>query len=99
MQDSGKQKTVAYSGLLGQVFNPIKIALNELDFGTSYGYKIILDGKEEKLPFATQFSTKDLWQYRKPAPDFSFLAGSCAYFNEAKFDRPGKPYGGDSSIF
>lgn len=34
-----------------------------------------------------------------PAPDFNFLAGSCAYFNEAIYDRPGKPYGMDSSIF
>jgi alkaline phosphatase D len=40
-----------------------------------------------------------LWQWRKPAPDFTFLTGSCAYFNEPEFDRPGKPYGGDSSIF
>ncbi|MBD0287457.1 MAG: alkaline phosphatase family protein, partial [Flavisolibacter sp.] len=31
--------------------------------------------------------------------DFSFLTGSCAYFNEPQYDRPGKPYGGDSSIF
>ncbi|HEY8734695.1 MAG TPA: alkaline phosphatase D family protein, partial [Puia sp.] len=43
--------------------------------------------------------TKDLWQWRKPAPDFSFLTGSCAYFNDPPYDRPGKPYGGDSVIF
>ena len=33
------------------------------------------------------------------ALQFSFLTGSCAYFNEPEFDRPGKPYGNDSSIF
>jgi alkaline phosphatase D len=27
------------------------------------------------------------------------LAGSCAYFNEPIYDRPGRPYGNDSSIF
>jgi alkaline phosphatase D len=93
------KKLVAYKGELGKSFNPIKLQLNELEFGTSYQYAILLDGKKVDLPFDTRFTTKDLWQYRKPAPDFSFLTGSCAYFNEAKFDRPGKPYGGDSSIF
>ena len=33
------------------------------------------------------------------APEFSFLAGACSYFNEPIYDRPGKPYGSDSSIF
>ncbi|MCX6293490.1 MAG: hypothetical protein NT127_04255, partial [Sphingobacteriales bacterium] len=93
------KKLVAYKGELGKSFNPIKLELNDLEFGTNYQYAVLLDGKKFELPFNTRFTTKDLWQYRKPAPDFSFLTGSCAYFNEAKFDRPGKPYGGDSSIF
>ncbi|HSN60564.1 MAG TPA: alkaline phosphatase D family protein, partial [Ferruginibacter sp.] len=79
--------------------NPVKIELNWLEPNTTYQYSIIIDGKVAATPFATKFTTKDLWQYRKPAPDFSFLAGSCAYFNEPVYDRPGKPYGGDSSIF
>lgn len=90
---------VKYKGELGKAFNPIKINLDGLEFGTTYIYEISVDGKTINLPFETQFTTKDLWQWRKPAPDFSFLTGSCAYFNEPKFDRPGKPYGGDSSIF
>lgn len=92
-------RTVPYLGVLGKPFNPVKIELYGLEFGTSYNYEITLDGQKINLPFRTQFTTKDLWQYRKPVPDFSFLTGSCAYFNESKFDRPGKPYGGDSSIF
>lgn len=92
-------KTINYSGELGKDFNPVKLELNGLEFGTAYQYEIWLDGKKIKVPFETKFTTKDLWQYRKPVPDFSFLTGSCAYFNEPKFDRPGKPYGGDSSIF
>ncbi|HMP93271.1 MAG TPA: alkaline phosphatase D family protein, partial [Phnomibacter sp.] len=32
-------------------------------------------------------------------PDVTFLAGSCNYVNEPPFDRPGKPYGLDSSIY
>lgn len=94
-----KSVVINYKGELGKSFNPLKIDLNGLEFGTSYSYDILLDGKQIKLPFNTKFKTKDLWQYRKPVPDFSFLTGSCAYFNEEKYDRPGKPYGGDSSIF
>ena len=95
----GKSKKVAYKGELGKEFNPVKIELNALDIETVYEYQLILDGKPVKTPFATKFTTKSLWQHRKPAPDFSFLTGSCAYFNEAIYDRPGKPYGSDSSIF
>ncbi len=95
----GNIKTILYKGELGKDFNPIKIDLNNLQFNTAYQYNVLIDGKQLVAPFATKFYTKDLWQWRKPAPDFSFLAGSCAYFNEPVFDRPGKPYGGDSSIF
>ena len=97
--DLSAKKRVTHKGELGKSFNPIKMELNDLEFGTTYQYAIVIDGKKFELPFDTRFTTKDLWQFRKPAPDFSFLTGSCAYFNEAKFDRPGKSYGGDSSIF
>jgi alkaline phosphatase D len=70
-----------------------------LDFNTTYNYTLFIDDIEVKTNFSTKFTTQDLWQYRKPAPDFSFLAGSCSYFNDPLYDRPGKPYGGDSSIF
>lgn len=96
---SATARTIIYKGELGKDFNPIKIELNGLDFNTSYNYQVILDGKSIAVKFPLTFKTKDLWQYRKPPPDFSFLAGSCSYFNEPKVDRPGTPYGGDSSIF
>ncbi|RYF91653.1 MAG: alkaline phosphatase family protein [Chitinophagaceae bacterium] len=92
-------KTVTYRGELGKDFNPVKIELNGLEPNTVYQYSLLVDNKTVATSFATRFTTKDLWQYRKPAPDFSFLAGSCAYFNEPVYDRPGKPYGADSSIF
>ncbi len=92
-------KTVLCKTVLGNDFNPLKIPLNGLDFSTTYSYKIFIDDKEVVTNFPTNFPTQDLWQYRKPAPDFSFLAGSCSYLNDPIFDRPGKPYGGDSSIF
>lgn len=88
-----------YKGELGKDFNPVKFNIGGLKINTTYNYSVLINGKEIKLPYKTKFTTKDLWQWRKPAPDFSFLTGSCAYFNEPEFDRPGKPYGGDSSIF
>jgi alkaline phosphatase D len=93
------QKTISYKGELGKEFNPVKIELNGLQINSEYTYSILLDNKPVDLPFKTVFKTKDLWQYRKPAPDFNFLAGSCSYFNEPLHDRPGVPYGRDSSIF
>ncbi len=92
-----KSKTIAYRGELGNEFNPLQFTIGGLDVNTTYQYKIWINGKATTA--GGQFTTKDLWQWRKPAPDFSFLTGSCAYFNQPEYDRPGKPYGGDSSIF
>ena len=78
-------------------FNPIKFDLKDLDFNTRYQYQFNINNLKSVV--TGSFKTKDLWQWRKPAPDFSFLTGSCAYFNEPEYDRPGKPYGGDSVIF
>ena len=93
------KKLQTYRGELGNEFNPIKIELNGLDINTTYAYQVRINDKEIKLPYPTEFVTKDLWQFRKPAPDFTFLTGSCSYFNQPAYDRPGKPYGEDSSIF
>lgn len=81
-------------------FAPITFDLVGLDMNTVYEFQVITSTKGTLKPSkaAGQFQTKDLWQWRKPAPDFSFLAGSCLYVNEPVFDRP-RPYGLDSSIF
>lgn len=90
-------KTLHYKGLLGNEFNPLQMTIGGLSFNTTYEYQFILNGKTSAA--RGEFTTKDLWQWRKPAPDFSFIAGSCSYFNEPVFDRPGTPYGKDSTIF
>lgn len=92
-----KSKTIQYKGELGNEFNPLSITIGGLDISSTYQYNIWINGKASGK--SGEFTTKDLWQWRKPAPDFSFLTGSCAYFNQPEYDRPGKPYGGDSSIF
>jgi alkaline phosphatase D len=92
-----KKTVVHYRGELGKDFNPLSFQLGGLDVATTYEYSFVIDGKPAQQ--RGSFTTKDLWQWRKPAPNFSFLTGSCAYFNEPEYDRPGTPYGGDSSIF
>jgi alkaline phosphatase D len=82
-------------------FAPIVFDIVSLDMNTTYEYQVLINNKTNKRPSAAdgEFTTKNLWQWRQPVPDFSFLTGSCAYFNEPQFDRPGTPYGKDSSIF
>lgn len=92
-----KYQMKQYKGPLGNDFNPLQMQIGGLDFNTTYEYQFLLDGKLSNA--RGTFTTKDLWQYRKPAPDFSFLTGSCHYGNEPIYDRPGQPYGGDPSIF
>ncbi len=94
---TAQSKTITYKGELGNDFNPLQFTIGGLDLNTAYQYKIWIDGKATS--YGGEFTTKDLWQWRKPAPDFSFLTGSCSYTNEPVFDRPGTPYGKDSSIF
>lgn len=91
------QRTLTYNGELGKEFNPIQFIVGGLEPNTVYEYTILTNGK----PTAAkgEFQTKPLWQWRGPAPDFSFLTGSCSYFNEPAYDRPGTPYGKDVSIF
>ena len=90
-------RTIAYKGVLGNDFNPITFTIGALEPNTTYEYTLLVNDKPTKS--GGQFTTKKLWQWREPAPDFSFLTGSCAYFNEPAYDRPGVPYGKDSSIF
>lgn len=94
---AAKKSLLAYKGSLGNRYNPIQFQLANLEPATTYEYRFLLDGKPAKQ--TGEFTTKTLWQWRQPAPDFSFLTGSCSYVNEPVYDRPGKPYGGDSSIF
>jgi alkaline phosphatase D len=80
-------------------YNPMTFRLVNLEMNTQYDYEILID--EEIIPtfsYPLQFKTKEVWEWRKPAPDFSFLLGSCFYINDAPYDRPGKPYGNSPKI-
>jgi alkaline phosphatase D len=84
-----------------QWFAPLVFDVVALELNTTYEYQFLINNATNRKPSKADgfFTTKELWQWRKPAPDFSFVTGSCAYINEPPVDRPGKPYGGDSSIF
>ena len=84
------------------------LTLTGLQPGTRYRYRVLLDGKEARLPHAQSpaempsFSTEMLWQWRKhsfiPAqghtpPDFTVAFGSCAYANQPPYDRSLAPTG------
>lgn len=91
--------TIHFKGILGEFFNPEKIVLENLAMNTSYTYEIFLNNKKQIFPYPLTFHTKDTWEFRRPAPDFSFLFGSCAYINDPAYDRPGEPYGLSPRIF
>ena len=71
-----KTKTLLYKGELGKDFNPLFFTVGGLDFNTTYQYKIWINGKTSLK--GGEFTTKDLWQWRKQPPEFSFLTGSCS---------------------
>ncbi len=76
-----------------------KVVLTLLEPGKKYGYQVLLNGKPLLFPYPLEFQTQSLWQWRTDPPGFSIALGSCAYINDAPFDRPGKPYGSNYQIF
>ncbi len=94
-------KRISKKTNVDQWFAPLQFDAVDLEPNTTYEYRFLINNTSNSKPTKADgsFTTKELWQWRKPAPDFSFLTGSCAYINEPAVDRPGKPYGGDSSIF
>lgn len=98
--NNGKQVKRAFT-LQGGDFNTGTATLVDLQPATTYTYKIVTNLKKDTIAQGST-TTQTLWQWREkttPLPNFSFLTGSCAYINNPPYDRPGRPYGNDSSIF
>jgi alkaline phosphatase D len=76
-----------------------RFELPGLEPGSRYEYEIYLDGFRLPPPAPLSFQTQAMWQYRTDPPAFRAAVGSCAYINDAPYDRPGEPYGGDYRIF
>jgi alkaline phosphatase D len=76
------------------------IDLEGLEPGTTYNYRPYIDVASGYASARTySFTTQELWQFRKEAPDFKMALGSCSFVNETAYDRPGEPYGGEFHIF
>lgn len=75
-----------------------RLTAEDLKPGQVYDYKIVVNGNAVTSNNEQKFQTQILWQWRTDPPDFSFAIGSCFYVNEAPYDRPGKPYGGEYNI-
>jgi alkaline phosphatase D len=74
------------------------VAMAGLDPGTIHHY--VIRRLDTKAALAKgSFKTQPLWQWRTDPPAVRIATGSCAYFNEPRFDRPGNPYGGGYEIF
>ena len=79
--------------------NTAEIDVVGLEPGTEYEYRVLLDGRAQTFEQPLRFRTQPLWQWRGDPPDFSFALGSCSYVNDAPYDRPGRPYGGEHRIY
>jgi alkaline phosphatase D len=76
----------------------VETAVALLEPGHRYGYEVHVDGIVAPRPWALEFQTQTLWQWREDPPAFRFVIGSCFYVNETIYDRPGDPYGSDHQI-
>ena len=78
----------------------LKFECGGLEPGQTYVYRVSAKLAGGKLQSREgQFHTPPLFQWRTDPPTVNLITGSCYYANEPEYDRPGKPYGGDSSIF
>ncbi len=89
------------SGQSSKALNAYTVELNAKDLqpGTRYAYQVLLDGEPVTAQYTQHFKTQPLWQRRIDPPDFSFALASCSYVNQAVYDRPGDPFGGDYQIY
>jgi len=76
-----------------------KIRFTGLQPGTEYTYRLVLKDSKRVVSPPFHLRTQPLWQWRSDPPEFSVVFGSCAYSNEAAYDRPGTSYGGNTQIF
>lgn len=76
-----------------------KLIADKVEPGVSYTYELRINGSSVQRNYPTTFTTQPLWQWRTDPPPFKLAIGSCSYINDAAYDRPGEPYGGQYEIF
>jgi len=79
-----------------------QVAITGLTPGTTYHYRVLLDGREARVAQPLTFRTEALWMWQKHSfiaaqghvpRDFRFAFGSCTYVNDPPFDRSTRPSG------
>lgn len=75
------------------------IPIGTLRPGTTYHYRVLIDGVAVEIRKPLAFHTQPLWQWRRDPPAFRAIVGSCAFINDPAYDRPGRAYGAGFSIF
>ena len=76
-----------------------RLIADTVEPGQRYYYEIFVNNTKAVIAYETSFKTPPIWRWRSDPPDFTLITGSCAYINQAEYDRSGKPYGGDYHIF
>ncbi len=76
-----------------------RFTLKGLEPGTRYNYELRANGRRLAFDYPLEFQTQPQWRFRTDPPAMRFAIGSCAFINDPKYDRPGKPYGGDYEIY
>lgn len=72
---------------------------DEVRPGQQYEYVVYVNNEAAELEYETTFKSAADWSYKTDPPNFTVAIGSCTYINDEPFDRKGKPYGRDQSIF
>jgi alkaline phosphatase D len=75
-----------------------RLVADQVQPSKKYDYEVWLDGKKVNISYPLSFQSQVLWRWRAEPPAFKFAFGSCAYVNDAPYDRP-SPYGGEYQIF
>lgn len=92
------QETTAIPAL-AETGNTARIILPGLKPGTSYDYRVIIDGQRLSFDYATRFTTPPYYRERTPPPDFTVALGSGNYVNDPEYDPLNRIPGGDHSVF
>lgn len=75
-----------------------RLIADQVQPSKKYDYEVWIDGKKVNVSYQLSFQSQTLWQWRTDPPALKFAFGSCAYINDAPYDRP-NAYGGEYEIF
>ncbi|OGX86704.1 phosphodiesterase [Hymenobacter glacialis] len=93
-----KWRTVAVAATAAHAY-AVHLLADKVQPGRRYTYALYLNGQLVARPYPLEFQSQALWQGQQAPPDFRFAMGSCAYINDAPYERPGVLPGSGYEIF